>query len=78
MRQTAFILLLAFCLTSALPAADQQLLNMVMPDAKIIGGINVDSARNSPFGAFLLSRMATSDPAFQKFPFYSLFLAFAF
>src|SRR5215472_7692684 len=67
MRQTAFTFLLASCLAATLPVADQQLVNMVMPDAKIIGGINVDSARNSPFGAFLLSHIATSDPAFQKF-----------
>ena len=67
MRQTAFIFLMASCLAVSLPAADQQLVNMVMPNAKIIGGINVDSARNSPFGAFLLSHIATSDPAFQKF-----------
>jgi hypothetical protein len=67
MRQTAFIFLLASCLAATLPAADPQLVNMVMPDAKIIGGINVDSARNSPFGAFLLSHIASSDPSFQKF-----------
>ena len=67
MRQTAFALVLGSILSATLPAADQQLLNMVMPDAKIIAGINVDSARNSPLGSFLLSQLPASDPGFQKF-----------
>jgi hypothetical protein len=67
MRQTAFALILGSCLAAALPAADQQLVNMIMPDAKIVGGINVDSARNSPFGTFLLNHISASDPAFQQF-----------
>ena len=54
MRQTAFAgLLVLLILAGSLPAADQQLVNMVMPDAKVVAGINVDSARNSPFGTFL-------------------------
>src|SRR4051794_37000623 len=62
--RTAVVALLA---AAALPAADQQLLNMVMPDAKIVAGINVDSARNSPFGSFLLAQLPASDPEFQRF-----------
>jgi hypothetical protein len=67
MRQTAFALVLGSFLVVNLPAADQQLVNMVMPDAKIIAGINVDSARNSPFGTFLLSQLPASEAGFQKF-----------
>jgi hypothetical protein len=40
---------------------------MVMPDAKVIAGINVDSTRNSPFGTFMLSQLPASDAGFQKF-----------
>jgi len=44
-----------------LPAADQQLMNLMMPDAKVLAGINVDQARNSPFGQYLLSHMPNGD-----------------
>jgi hypothetical protein len=67
MRQTAFALLFGSFLATSLTAADQQLVNMVMPDAKIIAGINVDSTRNSPFGSFVLSQLPASDAGFQKF-----------
>jgi hypothetical protein len=67
MRQTAFALFFGSLLAASLPAADQQLVNMVMPDAKVIAGVNVDSARNSPFGSFLLAQLPVSDPGFQKF-----------
>ncbi len=67
MRQTAFALVFGSFLAVTLSAADQQLVNMLMPDAKIVAGINVDSARNSPLGSFLLNQISTSDPGFQKF-----------
>ena len=67
MRQTAIALVFGSFLAASLPAADQQLVNMLMPDAKIIAGINVDSARNSPFGSFMLSQLPASEPGFQKF-----------
>ena len=47
-------------------AADPQLLNMAMPEATTFGGINVEQARNSRFGQFLLSKIEVS-PDFQKF-----------
>src|SRR5271165_3742215 len=67
MRQTAFALIFGSILVVSLPAADQQLVNMVMPNAKAVAGINVDSARNSPFGTFLLSQLPVADAGFQKF-----------
>jgi hypothetical protein len=39
-------------------AADPQLMNMVMPDAKILAGINASNARISPFGQFVISKVA--------------------
>ena len=40
---------------------------MVMPDAKVVAGINVASARNSPFGTFLLRQASGSSTELQKF-----------
>ena len=41
-----------------LPAVDQNLLNLVMPDAKVVAGVNVLSAESSPFGQYVLSQFA--------------------
>jgi hypothetical protein len=38
-------------------AADSQLLSMVMPDAKVVAGVNVDQAKASPFGLFVLTEV---------------------
>lgn len=42
-------------------AADPQLLNLVMPDAAVLAGVNVDQAKTSPFGQYVLSQMQNSD-----------------
>ena len=42
-------------------AADPQLLNLVMPDAKVLAGVNVDQAKTSPFGQYVLSQMQLQD-----------------
>ena len=55
MRQTAVLLIL---LTSGKAfAADPQLMNLVMPDAKILAGGNETSALTSPLGQFILSKI---------------------
>jgi hypothetical protein len=46
-----------FLLATVASAADPQLLNLVMPDAKVLSGFNVDQIRVSPFGQFILSQM---------------------
>ncbi len=48
-------------------AADPALLRLVMPDAKVIAGIQVDQTRNSLFGQFVLSHMQLDDDGFKKF-----------
>ena len=58
---TVCALSLCFLFAGLLPAADQQLVGMLMPDAKVVAGINVEQARNSPFGQFLLSRIPSED-----------------
>jgi hypothetical protein len=48
------------------PAADPQLVNLVMPDAKVIAGVNVEAAKGTPFGQYMLTRMAAQDPHLQQ------------
>lgn len=52
----------AALMAAALPAkaADPQLLNLVMPDAKVLAGVNVDQAKTSPFGQYVLGLMQSS------------------
>ncbi len=49
--------------TGLLPAnaADPQLLNLVMPDAKVLAGVNVDQAKSSPFGQYVIGQMQLQD-----------------
>ncbi len=44
--------------------ADSQLLNLVMPDASVLAGVNVDQAKTSTFGQYVLSQM--QNPELQK------------
>jgi len=48
-------------------AADPALLKLVMPDAKVIAGIQVDQTRNSLFGQYVLSHMQVEDAGFKTF-----------
>lgn len=66
MRPTALLLPALLCASVVLQAADPQLLNMVPPDAKVLAGVNVDQARSSPLGQFLLASMPT-DPSLLQF-----------
>lgn len=47
-------------------AADSQLLSMVMPDAKVVAGVNVDSAKASPFGLYVLTQMQSNNTDLQQ------------
>ena len=57
-------LLTAF--SGVLSAADPQLLNLVMPDAKVIAGVNVEQAKGTQFGQYILSQIQTHDSDMQK------------
>jgi hypothetical protein len=66
---TARILLtatLATTFASVLPAVDPHLLGLVMPDANVLAGVNVASAKNTPFGQYVLTQLAPKDQEFQK------------
>ena len=60
-----------FAVLLALPmatwAADPALLKLVMPDAKVIAGIQVDQTKNSLFGQYVLSHMQIDDTGFKSF-----------
>jgi hypothetical protein len=62
MRQTA--VLLCLCLSGTAFAADSQLMNLVMPDAKILAGVNATSAIVSPLGQFILTKIGQTPPEF--------------
>jgi hypothetical protein len=49
--------LAAILVSTGLQAADPVLLNLLMPDAKVVAGINVQKAKTSPFGQFLLTQL---------------------
>jgi hypothetical protein len=44
-----------------MPAADSGLLNLAMPDARVIAGISLTRVRSSPLGQFLLSRVSPQE-----------------
>lgn len=67
MRCRLFAAVLILCLAGMLPAADPQLLNLALPNAKVLAGANVQQALTSRFGQYLLSRIPASDPGYQEF-----------
>ena len=48
-------------------AADPGLLSLLMPDARVIAGVQVDQTKNSLFGQYVLSHMQPDDENFKKF-----------
>ena len=52
--------------SGSLSAADPQLLNLMMPDAKVLAGVNVEQAKGTQFGQFILTQMQTHDADMQK------------
>jgi hypothetical protein len=62
---------IGFCLLAAAATAtaaiDPVLLNLVMPDAKILSGIQVAQSVVSPFGQYVLAQIEPGDASFQKF-----------
>ena len=55
------------CASGMLPAADRQLVGLMMPDAKLLAGASVAQLRNSPYGLYLLTQGPMNDPNFQQF-----------
>ena len=51
----------------ALLAADVSMLNLLMPDAKVVTGVDVERTRNSPFGQYFIRQMTAKDSGLEKF-----------
>jgi hypothetical protein len=47
-------------------AVDTQLLNLVMPDAQIMAGINITNSEITPLGTFLLAQISANDQSLQE------------
>ena len=67
MRKRLLLPVLILAIAPAVHAADPGLLRLVMPDAKVVAGLQVDRTRDSQLGQFVLSHMQLDDPAFQHF-----------
>src|SRR6476660_2012511 len=59
--------LIAVSVITVVPAADSPLVGLMMPDAKILGGMNIVQVRNSPDGQYLLTQPPLGEPQFQQF-----------
>ncbi len=60
-------LAMAMAAVGTVSAADPQLLNLVMPDAKVLAGVNVDQAKVSPFGLYVLTQIQAQDQRLKQF-----------
>ncbi|HBY59511.1 MAG TPA: hypothetical protein DEH78_06785 [Solibacterales bacterium] len=67
--KTALVAVFAGLLLVAAPAAavDAELLGMVMPEARFVGGVNVMEAKASPFGRYLLTKIQAEEDEFRRF-----------
>jgi hypothetical protein len=48
-------------------AADPSLLQLVIPDAKVVAGLQVDQAKSSLFGQYVLSHLSVNDTKLEQF-----------
>lgn len=62
------LILVPFLALAALAnAADAQLLTLLAPEAKILGGVQADRVKASQFGQYLLQNLTADDANFQRF-----------
>ena len=67
MKIRFLIVPVACILAGVASAADAQLLRLVMPDAKVVSGIDFDRVKTTPFGRFVLSQLPAGDSGFREF-----------
>ena len=53
-------------LAGPLPAVDQVLLNLVNPDAKVLAGVNVQQAKGTLFGQYVLNQIQSNNQDMQQ------------
>src|SRR5262245_12326004 len=66
MKLRYFAVTFLSALATVASAADPQLLKLVMPDAKVVSGIDVNRVKAAPFGQFFLSQLP-HDSGFDQF-----------
>ena len=57
MKLRCFAVSFLCAIATAASAADPQLLKLLMPDAKVVSGIDADRVKVTPFGQFILSQL---------------------
>jgi hypothetical protein len=58
---------LLFLIVATLPAADPGLVNLISPDATLIAGMNVEQAKTTPFGQYVLNMVVRDDRHLARF-----------
>jgi hypothetical protein len=66
-KMYSFVFSLTLAAATATAGVTPALLNLVMPDATVVSGMNVDQSMTSPFGQYILSQMQFNDSDFVKF-----------
>ena len=66
-RTKTVLAVLLSAAASAMAGVDPALLNLVMPDAQALMGLEVQQAQKSPFGQYMLSQAQSSNADFNKF-----------
>src|SRR5690242_12719023 len=61
------VAVLLICFAATLPAVDKQLVGLMMPDAKILAGVNATQILTSPYGQYLVRQVPTGEADFQQF-----------
>src|SRR5580700_10517623 len=63
------LMVFSACMAAATATAGvtPALLNLVMPDATVVSGMNVAQSVTSPFGQYILSQMQSNDTGFLQF-----------
>src|SRR6478752_6407311 len=59
--------IVVICVGGTVSAADSQLVGLMMPDAKVLAGMNIAQVRNSPYGQYLLTQIPLGRPELQQF-----------
>ncbi len=63
----SLVLSSVFAAGTATAGVSPALLNLVMPDATVVSGMNVAQSVTSPFGQYILSQMQSNDKGFLQF-----------
>jgi hypothetical protein len=56
-----------FVAATTISAADPGLVNLVMPDARVLAGMDVERAKTTPFGQYVLTTFAQDDARLARF-----------